>query len=70
MHRPVSGCGDAITDDTQASLHEIMQRAPQAELPQVRARSRGANMPRAHTLRRYRGGWLSGRCGCRCRQDA
>ena len=33
-------------DDTQASLHEIMQRAPQAELPQVRARSRGANMPR------------------------
>ena len=34
-------------DDTPASLSEIMRRAPQAELPQIRARSRGANMPRA-----------------------
>ena len=34
-------------DDTPVSLPEIMRRAPQAELPQVRARSRGANMPRA-----------------------
>ena len=33
-------------DDTPASLHEIMRRAPQAELPQIRARSRGANMPK------------------------
>ena len=32
--------------DTPASLSEIMRRAPQAELPQVRARSRGANMPK------------------------
>ena len=32
--------------DTPVSLPEIMRRAPQAELPQIRARSRGANMPR------------------------